>query len=71
MAGVGKQDLKDDGFGLARLEVWWRDRAVFLESRGYRLRPRFLPDWKPSWAGRDLNPFSCEDGLRHLVSNIF
>lgn len=68
MSSVNELDPEDEGFALTSLEKWWRDRAVFLESRGYRLRPRFMPGWKPSWKGRDLDPFFCEDGLRHLVS---
>ena len=30
-------------------EKWWRDRYRMLERRGYRLLPRYSPDWKPSW----------------------
>lgn len=45
------------------------DRAVFLESKGYRLRPRFLPGWTPSWKTRSLDPYLCEDGVIHHVSS--
>lgn len=55
-------------FALLPLEKWWRDRSEFLESRGYRLRPRFRPGWKPSWMEDDLNPNFCEDARSHKVS---
>ena len=31
-------------------EIWWRDRYDMLARRGYRLLPRYSPDWKPSWS---------------------
>ncbi|KAH7889023.1 hypothetical protein F5I97DRAFT_1935400 [Phlebopus sp. FC_14] len=48
-----------------------RERAVFgdapahyqwLRDRGYLLRPRYAPDWVPSWRGTKKNRFLCEDG---------
>ncbi|KAH9476241.1 hypothetical protein JR316_0011812 [Psilocybe cubensis] len=30
-------------------EVFWRDNQPWLLSCGYQLRPRFQPDWIPSW----------------------
>lgn len=64
-------ELRKGGiFSLTRLEMWWRDRADFLESRGYRLRPRFRPGWQPSWSGRDRSPLFCEDGQFHVVSHF-
>ena len=42
-------------------EIFWRDRQAFLDKRGYTLRKRYSPDWKPSWAGTNLNPLFCED----------
>ena len=62
-----RESTKKGGFALTPLEIWWRDRAIFLESRGYRLRPRFRPDWEPSWVSRSVNPFQCEDAQPHLV----
>jgi hypothetical protein len=26
-------------------EVWWRDHQVWLQERGYKFRPGFMPDW--------------------------
>nr|GAT49096.1 predicted protein [Mycena chlorophos] len=30
-------------------EEYWRDHYEWLKSCGYELRPRFRPDWVPSW----------------------
>ncbi|KAK0447870.1 uncharacterized protein EV420DRAFT_1275946 [Desarmillaria tabescens] len=30
-------------------EIFWRDTYHFLNERGYQLRPRYHPDWVPSW----------------------
>lgn len=42
-------------------ETWWRDHYLMLEERGYRLRPRFHPDWVPSWLTSGINMASSED----------
>ncbi|CCL99642.1 uncharacterized protein FIBRA_01662 [Fibroporia radiculosa] len=55
---------KDPG-GLLTSEHYWRDRQEWLEQRGYMLRPRYRPDWKPSWEGNKKVWFVCEDGLYH------
>ncbi|KAN0131631.1 Protein kinase-like domain containing protein [Lactarius tabidus] len=34
---------------LSELEITWRDRQQFLQSKGYMLRPRLRPGWTPSW----------------------
>ena len=51
------------------IEVNWRDRYMFLLSQGYRLRPRYHPDWSPSWLGTSLKPWDCEDAIEHFVSS--
>lgn len=43
------EDTAYDNSKLLSAEIWWRDRYNMLENRGYRLRRRFHPDWKPSW----------------------
>jgi hypothetical protein len=30
-------------------ELFWVNLQPFLLARGYRLRERYHPDWKPSW----------------------
>ncbi|KAI0039018.1 hypothetical protein FA95DRAFT_1504750 [Auriscalpium vulgare] len=44
-------------------EIRWRERAYFLEDRGYLLRPRLRPGWQPSWVGTNKSYFTAEDGL--------
>ncbi|KAI9059873.1 kinase-like protein [Trametes sanguinea] len=44
-------------------EILWRDRYTTFLERGYRLRPRYHPDWRPSWTGTNLNPEFCEDAV--------
>ncbi|KAF8838516.1 hypothetical protein BDN67DRAFT_868282, partial [Paxillus ammoniavirescens] len=43
-------------------EFWWRDHYQWLEKSGYLLRPRYAPDWTPSWEGTKKEWFACEDG---------
>ena len=42
-------------------EHYWRDRFLWLKEHGYTLRPRYSPDWKPSWVGTNKNRMDCED----------
>ena len=58
------QKARDDHRTLLAHEVFWRDIQVWLTEQGYMLRPRYKPDWKPSWEG--TGPYSWkghEDGL--------
>jgi len=48
-------------------ETWWRDHYHELESHGYILRPRYHPDWKPSWKRSGKPFFSTEDGQPSLL----
>jgi hypothetical protein len=59
---------------LVTTEFFWRDHYTWLKERGYTLRPRYAPDWVPSWeqqeAGRSppAKPFyRCEDGQMSAV----
>ncbi|KAI1795572.1 hypothetical protein LXA43DRAFT_991162 [Ganoderma leucocontextum] len=51
-------------FELGELEIYWRDRYEWLRQCGYTLRPRYKPDWVPSWKGTKKSPYSCEDAWR-------
>ncbi|KIJ69909.1 hypothetical protein HYDPIDRAFT_171871 [Hydnomerulius pinastri MD-312] len=52
-------------------ELFWRDRYTFFLNRGYKLRPRYHPDWVPSWEGKDDVILSfCEDRIAQLKSNL-
>ncbi|KDQ59039.1 hypothetical protein JAAARDRAFT_154270 [Jaapia argillacea MUCL 33604] len=52
----------DEGARLLPYEEFWRDHYVWLQSRGYGLRPRYNPEWIPSWRGNKKLWFICEDG---------
>lgn len=57
-----------DKFSRIPGEEVWVERQPFLLSRGYRLRPRYDPDWVPSWKLPRKKPIQyiseCEDALR-------
>ncbi|KAJ7252088.1 hypothetical protein B0H12DRAFT_1202638 [Mycena haematopus] len=44
-------------------EIFWRDHQVWLQECGYMLRPRYRPDWVPSWLGTEKDPEDFEDDL--------
>jgi hypothetical protein len=54
---------------LKEYEKPWRDRYNFLLDRGYRLRPRYHPEWTASWKapGAKKNPVYCEDAHENIV----
>ena len=49
---------------------WWRDGYQAREGREYSLRPRYRPDWAPSWKQLDKDFFTVEDGQPTLVSIV-
>ena len=49
-------------------ETFWRDHQVWLAERGYMLRPRYKPDWQPSWEGEGQAWRGHEDGIVSAVS---
>jgi hypothetical protein len=49
-------------------ETFWRDNFTWFKDQGYQLRPRFAPDWTPSWKGTSKFLLQCEDGHSLLVS---
>ncbi len=62
-----RQRTAEGAWGLLPAEGWWRDHQRPLNLHGYELRPRFRPDWTPSWLGTNILPDYCEDSHRHLV----
>ncbi|KAF8836449.1 hypothetical protein BDN67DRAFT_936726 [Paxillus ammoniavirescens] len=48
---------------LSEPEIWWREHYQWLNDNGYLLRPRYAPDWTPSWQGTKEDWSLCEDGL--------
>ena len=55
-----------DSLGLT--EIFWRDTFTWFKDQGYQLRPRFAPDWIPSWLGTSKFRLQCEDGHSLLMS---
>ena len=53
---------------LTTREFFWRDHYEWLQRSGYHLRPRYAPDWIPSWRGTTKFYRSCEDGIIPRVS---
>jgi hypothetical protein len=51
-------------------ELWWRDHYQSIEAQGYIFRPRYRPDWVPSWKRSGKDFFSMEDGQPTLVSVV-
>ncbi|KAF8595933.1 kinase-like protein [Ceratobasidium sp. AG-I] len=48
---------------LSDAEKRWVLFQPYLLSKGYELRPRYHPDWEPSWTKTGADPRSCEDGI--------
>ncbi|KDQ64116.1 hypothetical protein JAAARDRAFT_52110 [Jaapia argillacea MUCL 33604] len=64
-------ELSEQGvWDLDVIEKDWRDQQPFLASRGYLLRPRYHPTWKPSWVGTNLDPHFCEDGIAQRTPQL-
>jgi hypothetical protein len=51
-------------------EQFWAESYEFLLSHGYQLRPRYHPEWVPSW-GPKRNPIGreCDDFLTSYKTN--
>jgi hypothetical protein len=56
---------------LYKPEHFWRHLQPWLATQGYMLRPRYHPDWQPSWGTKVFNDWEqyekFEDGLYTLV----
>lgn len=63
---VGSDD--DKPFQRGSWENFWVELQPVLISRGYKLRPRYDPNWIPSWRKSKKWPLDCEDSLESLVS---
>ena len=57
--------------GLSRIEKQWTNRQKALEEAGYMLRPRYHPEWQPSWINTDKFFLDVEDGQGQAVSRKF
>jgi len=59
-----------DTVPLSENELWWTRHFQWLKDCGYLLRPRYAPDWVPSWRGTKKGRYSCEDSVTAMVGNI-
>lgn len=59
-----------DEYRLKSYEFFWRDHYLWLEEKGYRLRPRYHPDWVASWKDTGESWVDCEDGQISTVSGF-
>ena len=53
--------------GLVATERWWRDRYNEIAEHGYQLRPRYHPNWQPSWLESGKDFYTVEDGQPTIV----
>lgn len=67
MVGVYAKATEEGLYSLLGGEIPWKKRYHDLEQRGYRLRPRYHPDWSPSWTGTNRDPTFCEDSVMTFV----
>ncbi|KAF8597236.1 hypothetical protein BDV93DRAFT_453297 [Ceratobasidium sp. AG-I] len=51
-------------------ESRWVSFQPYLLSQGYLLRPRYRPDWIPSWIATKSHPADCEDSRDSMVSRV-
>lgn len=49
-------------------ERYWRDHQPWLELKGYMLRPRYHPDWAPTFTVDDF--WKYEDGFGRGVGSF-
>jgi len=69
----GPGPVKKDYTGIGELlesEKRWRDRYFYLKQCGYTLRPRYHPDWKPSWLGTGMPADIFEDCIMSSEANV-
>ncbi|KAH7332949.1 kinase-like domain-containing protein [Rhizoctonia solani] len=52
------------------VEERWVSFQPYLLSKGYRLRPRYQPDWVPSWKNTGMSPAYCEDSIDSMPVRI-
>ncbi|KAG1767444.1 hypothetical protein EDD22DRAFT_875894 [Suillus occidentalis] len=60
LAAFGAEHERRSG-ALSSGETWWSQQYQWLRGQGYLLRPRYSPDWVPSWEGSKRVPSDCED----------
>jgi len=61
---------EDSSFGLSPAEVWWRDQQLWLQEKGYLLRPRYKPGWVPPWRGTNQWEWDFEDSIANNAGPV-
>ncbi|KAF8508794.1 kinase-like domain-containing protein [Gautieria morchelliformis] len=56
-----RKTWKFDFATLQPTEIFWADQYRWLESQGYLLRPRYHPNWIPTWKRTKKYVTDCED----------
>ncbi|KAH7889230.1 kinase-like domain-containing protein [Phlebopus sp. FC_14] len=51
-------------------EIFWRNRYEFFKAKGYSLRPRYQPGWKPSWLETKDLLSNSEDYVMQIKWNV-
>ncbi|CAE6508801.1 unnamed protein product [Rhizoctonia solani] len=52
------------------VEERWVSFQPYLLAKGYRLRPRYDPNWIPSWKQTGLDPSECEDSIDSMPLRV-
>ncbi|KAI0073860.1 hypothetical protein K474DRAFT_1666066 [Panus rudis PR-1116 ss-1] len=67
---MSEPSLSEGPVELFRHEKFWADHQPWLAERGYMLRPRYRPDWSPSWIGKSGFPSDYEDSALPINGHI-
>ncbi|KAI9446060.1 hypothetical protein H4582DRAFT_2163423, partial [Lactarius indigo] len=67
---AGSSSAYEEPGRLFMSERWWRDHHDDIVGRGYRLRPRYHPQWEPSWLRTGKDFFSTEDGQPNVLRTV-
>ncbi|KAJ3748356.1 kinase-like domain-containing protein [Lentinula detonsa] len=59
-----------DPNALSETEEWWLKHFEYLKERGYMMRPRYRPGWKPSYDPKGYKGMFAEDGQTVIHSAI-
>ena len=68
-------DGEDNMKGRSFFEMSWTKKYDFFLHHGYELRPRYSPEWEPSWKTNEKPPQQCEDyhrlPVRFLLHDLY
>ncbi|KAH7332933.1 kinase-like domain-containing protein [Rhizoctonia solani] len=67
---TGEYDILSSADKRSGVEERWVSFQPYLLSKGYRLRPRYDPDWVPSWKASGLRASSCEDSIDSMPMRV-